>query len=85
MGKEGDPNERLRQQETATRDGGDSGLATMIAVAYGDFRRWRWQRMMMALINDGTRELAADSDGEGTRLGGEKRRRLALFISGNNS
>ena len=26
-----------------------------------------WQRMMMALIDDGTQELAGDDNGEGTR------------------
>ena len=65
-------NKRLRQQETAMRDGGDSGLATMTAAAYGDFCRRRWQWMMMALNNEGTRELAADDDGEGTTPGGKK-------------
>jgi hypothetical protein len=40
--------------------------------------------MMMVLIDNGTRELAADNDGEGTRLDGEQRQHLA-FISGNNS
>jgi hypothetical protein len=66
------------------RDGGDSGLVTMTAAAYGDFCGRQWQRMTMALIDDGTQELAADDDGEGTRPGGKQRRRLA-FISGNNS
>jgi len=66
------------------RDGGDSGLATMTAASYGDFRGRRWRRMTMALNNDGTRELAADDDGEGMTPGGKKRWHSA-FISGNNS
>ena len=77
MGKEPDPNERLQKRETATRDGGDSGLATMTVAAYGNFRGRQWRRMTMALINDGTQELAVDGDGEGTRPGGEQRRCLA--------
>ena len=85
MGKERDPDKRLRQQETTMRDGGDSGLVTMTAAAYGDFQTRQWQRMTMTLINDGTRELGVDGDGEGIRPGGKQRRRLALFISGNNS
>jgi hypothetical protein len=56
----------------------------MTAAAYSDFRRQQWQRMMMVLNDDGTQELAADNDGEGTRLSGEQRWHLA-FISGNNS
>jgi len=76
--------ERLLRQETATSDNGDSGLVTMTAAAYSDFRRQQWQRMMMVLNDDGTQELAADNDGEGTRLSGEQRWHLA-FISGNNS
>jgi hypothetical protein len=67
-GKERDPNERLRQQETAMRDGRDSRLAPMTAAAYGDFPGRRWQQMTIALIDDGTQELVADNDGEGTRV-----------------
>jgi len=40
--------------------------------------------MTMALNNDGTRELAVDDDGEGTRPGGKQRSHSA-FNSGNNS
>ena len=39
----------------------------MTAAAYGNFHGWQWGRMTMALINNGTQELAADDDGEGTR------------------
>ena len=60
-------------------------MVMMTAAAYGDFRGRRWQQMTMALIDNGTRELAADGDGKGTRPGGEQRRHLALIISGNNS
>ena len=42
----------------------------MTVVAYGDFRERQWQWMTMVLINDGTQELAADDDGEGTRAFG---------------
>ena len=61
-------NKRQQQEttETATRDGGDSGLATMTVVAYSDFRGWRWRRTM-ALINASTQELVVDNNGEGTR------------------
>ena len=77
-------NERLWQRETATKDGGDSGLTTMTAAACGNFRGRQWQRMTMMLNDEGTGELAADDNGEGTRPGGNQRRHLA-FISGNNS
>ena len=66
MGKEQDPNKRLRQRETAARDGTDSGLVTMTVAAYSDFHGRQWQRMMMALIENSTRELVADDNGEGT-------------------
>jgi hypothetical protein len=56
----------------------------MTAAAYGNFSGRRWRRMKMALNDKGTRELATDEDGEGTRPGGEQRRHSA-FISGNNS
>jgi len=56
----------------------------MTAAAYGNFRGWQWRRMMMALNNGGTQDLAADDKGEGTRPGGEQRQHSA-FISGNNS
>ena len=45
----------------------------MTAAAYGDFRGRQWQRMTMVLNDDGTQELVADNDGEGTRPGGEQR------------
>ena len=77
MGKERDPNERLRQQETARRDDGDSGLATMTSAAYGNFRGRQWGLMTVALINNGTLELAADNNGEGTRA-------FVIYYSGNN-
>ena len=75
--------ERLWRQETATRDGGDRGLATMTAVAYGNCRGQGCWRMTMALKDVCMQELAADDNGEGTRRGGEKRRHSA-FIRGNN-
>ena len=69
-----DSDERQRRQR----------LAMMTTVAYGNFHGRQWRRMTMALNGDGTRELVADDDGEGTRPGGEQRRHLAI-ISGNNS
>ena len=62
------------------RDGGDSGLATMTAAAYGNFRGRQWRWMMMVLINNGMQELAADNDGEGTRPGGKQRRHMEFNI-----
>ena len=59
---------KRQQQEMA--ETGDSRLATMTVAAYSDFRGWQWQRMTMALINNGTQELAADNEGEGTRAFG---------------
>jgi hypothetical protein len=56
----------------------------MTAAACGNFRGRQWQRMTMMLNDEGTGELAADDNGEGTRPGGNQRRHLA-FISGNNS
>ena len=44
----------------------------MTLAAYSNLRGRRWQRMTMALNNDGTRVLMADDDGEGTRPGGNK-------------
>ena len=84
IGRTAAADERLQQRETAMRDGGDSRLVTMTAAAYGNFRGRRWQRITMALNIDGTRQLAADDDGQGTRPGGEQRWHSAL-ISGNNS
>jgi len=62
---------------------GDSGLAVITETAYGDCRGRRWRPMTMALNNDGTRELATDDDGQGTRPGGDQRRHSA-FIRCNN-
>jgi hypothetical protein len=43
----------------------------------------RPRHMTMALNDDGTRELATDDDGQGTRPGGDQRRHSA-FIACNN-
>ena len=61
-----DYGDERQRRETATRDGGDSGLATMTA-AYGNFCVRQWQQMTMALINNGMQELVVDNDGERTR------------------
>ena len=37
---------------------GDSGLAVITEMAYGDCRGWLWWPMTMALNDDGTQELA---------------------------
>jgi hypothetical protein len=44
----------------------------MTAAACGNFRGRQWQRMTMMLNDDGTGELAADDNGEGTRPVGNK-------------
>ena len=75
--------EKLQQQETATRDGGESALATMTAAACGDCRRQQCWWMTMTLKDNCMQELAVDDGGEGTRPGGKQRRHLA-FIRGNN-
>ena len=77
------PGERLRQQETATRDGEDSGLVMMTVAACGDCRGQQCWQMTMTLKENCTQELAADNNGEGMRPGGKQRRHLA-FVSGNN-
>ena len=43
-------------------------------IGDNDSRGRRWWRMTMALNDNGTRELVAEDDGQGTRLGGEQRR-----------
>ena len=57
------PPTRHYGNETATRDGGDSGLTTMTVAAYGNCLEQRWWRMMMVLNKDSTQELAADGNG----------------------
>ena len=62
---------------------GDSGLAVITEMAYSNCHGRRWWPMTMALNDDGTRELATDDDGQGTRPGGDQRRHSA-FIRCNN-
>ena len=64
--------DKLEGRQPPMRDCRDSWLATMTVAAYSNLRGRRWQRMTMALNNDGTRVLMADDDGEGTRPGGNK-------------
>ena len=64
--------DKLEGRQPLMRDCEDSGLATMTAAAYSNFRGRRWRWMTMALNNDGTRVLMADDNGEETRPGGNK-------------
>jgi hypothetical protein len=53
----------------------------MTAAACGNFRGRQWQRMTMMLNDDGTGELAADDNGEGTRPVGNKDGIWHLFVA----
>jgi hypothetical protein len=70
--KKGERHKSGLEKATAKANGAKNATAKKRrrCLVCGSGRRWRWTTM--AVDGEGTRELAADDDGQGTRPGGEQ-------------
>ena len=78
-----DSNERQQQDTTYNRDSGLTTLTAAVAANNSGLRQlwWQhWQRMTMAMDNNGMQELATDDNGQGTRPGDEQRRHYGGLV-----